>query len=514
MNGSETGLGHPSPFAMGFFAVFVVISLGITFAAARRTRSTHDYFAAGGRITAWQNALALIGDFVAASGFLGGAGYVSLFGVDGVAFSIYSVIGFSILMFLFAEPLRNLGKYTFTDVIAHRTGSSGIRVVSAATAVSVVLMFLLMQMIGSASLLHLLFGMQYEVSVLVIGAIMLVYVLLGGMIAATWIQIVKAVLMLGAVVVMLGLGLYHFHGDPLAAFRAAAAMNGDAVLGPRQMMGEPVQALSIALSMFGLASLPHVLMRFYTVRDVRVARRSMLITVVILGCFQCCALLLGMFAMVLVGGDAIRAVDRGGNMAIPLLAERLGGEFFLAFVAAIAFATILAVVSGLVVAGSAALSHDVWTSAIRRGKPSPREQMVVARLATVVLCAAAVVLGILFKGQNIGWLTTLGSGLAASAIFPTLILAIYWPKLTAAGAAAGMITGLAANIVLIYLSPLVQQDVLQHADAVINLKNPAIICVPLSFLVTYLVSIATFGKETTSWYAEVQRQMVIGRGRA
>jgi cation/acetate symporter len=218
--------------------------------------------------------------------------------------------------------------------------------------------------------------------------------------------------------------------------------------------------------------------------------------------------------MVLVGGDAIRAVDRGGNMAIPLLAERLGGEFFLAFVAAIAFATILAVVSGLVVAGSAALSHDVWTSAIRRGKPSPREQMVVARLATVVLCAAAVVLGILFKGQNIGWLTTLGSGLAASAIFPTLILAIYWPKLTAAGAAAGMITGLAANIVLIYLSPLVQQDVLQHADAVINLKNPAIICVPLSFLVTYLVSIATFGKETTSWYAEVQRQMVIGRGRA
>jgi cation/acetate symporter len=512
MNGAQMHLGQPSSLALIFFLVFVTISLGITFVAARRTRSTHDYFAAGGQIGAWQNALALIGDFVAASGFLGGAGYVSLFGVDGVAFSIYSVIGFAALMFLFAEPLRNLGNYTFTDVIAHRTGSAGIRVVSAITAISVVLMFLLMQMIGSASLLHLLFGMKYEVSVVVIGAIMLVYVLLGGMIAATWIQVVKAVLMLGTVAVMLGLGLVRFHGDPLAVFQAAARMNGDKVLGPGPMMGTPIQALSITLSMFGLASLPHVLMRFYTVPDVRVARRSMFLTVIILGCFQFCALLLGMLAMVLVGGHVIRSVDQGGNMAIPLLAESLGGQFFLAFVAAIAFATILAVVSGLVVSGSAALSYDVWTHAVRRGKASAREQMLVARSATIVLCAAAVGLGILFKGQNIGWLTTLASGLAASAIFPSLFLAIYWRKLTAAGAAAGMLTGLAANVVLIYLSPLVQQDVLHHAQAMISLKNPAIAAMPASFLAAYFVSIFTCNKETARWYAEIQRQMVIGRG--
>jgi cation/acetate symporter len=514
VNGIETGLGHPSPFAMGFFAVFVLVSLGITFAAARRTHSTDDYLAAGGRITAWQNGVALMGDFIAAAGFLGITGYISLFGVDGVAFSIFSVIGFAMLMFLFAEPLRNLGKYTFTDVIAYRTGSTGIRVVSATAAVSVVLMFLIMQMIGGASLLNLLFGMQYEVSVLVVGAIMLVYVLFGGMICATWIQIIKTVLMFGVVVVMLGLGLYHFHGDPLAAFRAAAAVNGDVVLGPRQMLGEPMQALSMALSMFGTCCLPHVLMRFYTVPDVRVARRSVLITVVLLGVFQSCSLVLGFLAMALVGGDAIRAIDRGGNMAIPLLAERLGGEVFLAFVAAVAFATILAVVAGLVVAGSAALSHDVWTNAIRRGKASPREQMVVARMATLVLCAVAIVLGILFKGQNIGWLVSLASGLAACAIFPALILAIYWPKLTAAGAGAGMITGLISNIVLIYLSPLVQKDLLHHAEAVINVINPAIYCFPLSFLVTYLVSIATVREETTGWYAEVQRRMVIGRSHA
>jgi cation/acetate symporter len=508
----QPALGHHDPAAMAFFGCFIVLSLAITFWAARRTRSTSDFFVAGAKITAFQNALAITGEFIAAAGFLGIAGYVSLNGADGIAFATYSVVGFAMLMFLVAEPLRNLGKYTFSDVLAYRTRSVKIRVVSALNGLVVVILYIIMQMVGGGSLLHLLFGMPYRSAVILLGTLLVIYTMFGGMITATWLQIVKTALMLSSALAMVILVLIHFGGDPLAPFRIAVTLKGSAILGPARMMSQPAQALSLAIGLFGVVSLPQLLIRFYTVPDVRVARRSLLYSILILAGFQTLWLFLGFAAMVLVGSGVIQAADKGGNMAIPLLAEYLGGSIFLAFVVSVAFAAILAVVSGLIVTGSTALSYDIWSQAIRKGNASQREQLIVGRLSVVLLCLTGVILGLLLQGQNIAWLVSLGSGLSASTIFPALILALYWPKLTAMGAGAGLITGLLSSVMLIFLSPLVQVDILHHVQPIIELRNPAIVAVPLAFVVTWVISLLTHEADGLRHFKEeVDRQMVLGR---
>jgi cation/acetate symporter len=340
---------------------------------------------------------------------------------------------------------------------------------------------------------------------------MILYVLLGGMIATTWVQIVKAVLLLGGALLLALLVLARFGFNPSNLFAAAAEQHGAGVLAPGRLVSSPLDAVSLGMAlMFGTAGLPHILMRFFTVPDAQAARRSVFIATGLIGGFYLLTFVLGFGAMVLVGPDAIRAVDRGGNMAAPLLAELLGGTALLGFIAAVAFATILAVVAGLTLSGAAALSHDLWVNVIKSGDASSGEQLRVARVATVLLGIIAVALGITFKGQNVAFMVSLAFAIAASANFPALLLAMFWRRATTSGLLASMLVGTASALLLIWLSPTVQVDVLGHADAQFPLRNPALITIPLSFLVGVVGSLATqrLGETETARFEERERQML------
>jgi cation/acetate symporter len=346
--------------AVSFFFAFIVLTLGITWWAARRTSSTEHFYAAGRSVSGFQNGLALAGDYMSAASFLGIAGLVALSGFDGLIYSIGFLVGWPIVMFLIAEPLRNLGRFTFADVVAFRLRQVPVRIAAAIASLAVVAFYLIAQMVGAGNLIRLLFGLPYEAAVVIVGAVMLAYVLFGGMIATTWVQIVKAVLLMGGAFLLALLVLARFSFNPLALFEAATTGYGLSVLGPGRLVTDPLDALSLGLAlMFGTAGLPHILMRFYTVPDARTARTSVSWATGCIGFFYLLTFILGFGAMVLVGQSKIRAVDAGGNMAAPLLAEAVGGTAFLGFIAAVAFATILAVVAGLTLAGAAALSHDL-----------------------------------------------------------------------------------------------------------------------------------------------------------
>ena len=437
-----SALGTPNPVAIGFFFLFIAATLGITWWAARRTHTAEQFYAAGRSITGLQNGLALAGDYMSAASFLGIAGLVALSGFDGLIYSIGFLVGWPIVMFLIAEPLRNLGRYTFSDVVAYRLRQTPVRVAAACGTLAVVAFYLIAQMVGAGNLIRLLFGLSYETAVLIVGAVMLAYVLFGGMIATTWVQIVKAVLLLGGAFLLAVMVLLRFGGSPLALFDAAASRYGAAVLAPGQLVSDPLDAVSLGLAlMFGTAGLPHILMRFYTVPDARTARTSVTYATAFIGFFYLLTFILGFGAMVLVGQDAIREVDKGGNMAAPLLAEVVGGTGFLGFIAAVAFATILAVVAGLTLSGAAALSHDLWVNVVRTGHAPEAEQLRVARAATVALGILSIALGIAFKGQNVAYMVGLAFAIAASANFPALVLAVFWRPFTTRGAQASMFAG-------------------------------------------------------------------------
>jgi len=494
-----------------FFFLFLGVTLGITWWAARRTRTTEHFYAAGRSITAAQNGLALAGDYMSAASFLGIAGLVSLTGFDGLIYSTGWLVGWPVVLFLIAEPLRNLGKYTFTDVVALRLRQTPVRIAAATGTLATVSLYLIAQMVGAGGLIRLLFGLSYEVSIVVVGTAMIAYVLFGGMIATTWVQIVKAVLLLCGASLLALLVLARFDMNPARLFAEAAARYGDGVLGPGRLVANPYDALSLGLAlMFGTAGLPHILMRFYTVPDAETARRSVFYATGLIGAFYLMTFILGFGAMVLVGPDAIRAVDAGGNMAAPLLAELLGGTPFLGFIGAVAFATILAVVAGLTLSGAAALSHDLWVHVVRRGRAPAEEQLRVARLATLALGVTAVVLGITFKGQNVAFMVSLAFAIAASGNFPALVLAIFWRGCTTAGAVTAMLLGTLAALALIYLSPTVQIDVLHRQTAWFPLKNPALVTVPLGFLSGIAVSLLTANAAESEAFAAVERQASLG----
>jgi cation/acetate symporter len=304
----------------------------------------------------------------------------------------------------------------------------------------------------------------------------------------------------------------HFGYNPLGVFRGAAQRNGPAVLAAGKMLLSPVETISLGVALiFGAASLPHVLMRFYTVPDAVAARRSVVYAIAVVAGVSLLLFILGFGAMAIVGSNVIQSVDRGGNMALPLLAEQLGGTVFLGFFAAVCFAIILAVISGLVVAGAATLSHDLWVNTIRAGRARDAEELAVSRIATVVLCIIAIALGLIFKGQNLAFLVGLSTAVAASANFPVLVLAIYWRRLTAAGAVVGMATGLIVSLAMIYMSPLVQVDILHHAAPIIALRNPGIICIPLAFIAAIAVSLVTQRRDQIEHYAMIEREILLGR---
>ena len=505
------GLGEPNAAAIACFFLFVSTTLGITWWAARRTTSTEHFYAAGRSVTGLQNGLALAGDYMSAASFLGIAGLVSLSGFDGLIYSIGFLVGWPIVMFLIAEPLRNLGRYTFADVVAFRLRQRPVRIAAAFGTLSVVCFYLIAQMVGAGNLIRLLFGLSYETAVAIVGAVMLAYVLFGGMLATTWVQIVKAVLLMTGALLLALLVLLRFGLSPLRLFAAAAERYGAAVLAPGQLVSDPWDAVSLGLAlMLGTAGLPHILMRFYTVPDARTARTSVSWATGFIGAFYLLTFVLGFGAMVLVGQDAIRAADKGGNMAAPLLAEAVGGTSFLGFIAAVAFATILAVVAGLTLSGAAALSHDLWVNVVRGAHASEAEQLRVARVATVLLGILSIGLGIAFKGQNVAYMVGLAFAIAASANFPALVMSVFWRRLTTSGAQASMLVGTASALVLIYLSPTIQVGILGHATAPFPLKNPGIVTIPLAFLVGVAVSLLFPEAEAEQRFAEVESRVHLG----
>jgi len=506
-----TGIGAPSLVAKALFSLFLASTLGITWWAARRTRTADHFYAAGRSLTARQNGIALAGDYMSAASFLGIAGLVSLSGFDGLIYSTGWLVGWPVVLFLIAEPLRNLGKYTFADAVAVRLQEKPIRMSAAVGTLATVILYLIAQMVGAGGLIKLLFGVSYEAAIMIVGAAMIAYVLFGGMLATSWVQIIKAVLLLSGAALLAFLVLLRFGMNPARLFAEAAARYGDTVLAPGKLVSKPLDTISLGIAlMFGTAGLPHILMRFYTVPDAKAARKSVFYATGIIGAFYLMTFVLGFGAMVLVGPDQIRAVDPGGNMAAPLLAEFLGGTAFLGFIGAVAFATILAVVAGLTLSGAAALSHDLWVGVHRGGKADAREQLLVARVATLVLGVIAVALGITFKGQNVAFMVGLAFAIAASGNFPALVLSIFWRKATTAGVVTAMLVGTCGTLLLIFLSPTVQVDILHRGSALFPLKNPALVTMPLGFLSGILVSLLAPEPGAAQAYDAVARRASLG----
>jgi cation/acetate symporter len=505
--------------SIAFFFVFMGLTLFITYWAAKRTSTTEHFFAAGGQITAWQNGWALAGDFLSAAALLGIAGIITSNGFDGMIYSIGWLVGWPIILFLIVEPLRNVGKFTFADVVAYRLGQRSVRSSAAIGTLAVILFYLIAQMVATGSLIKLLFGVPYAWSVLLVGSVMLIYVLFGGMLATTWVQVVKAVLLLVGGSILALLVLMQFEMNPIKLFAAAAEKFGDKVLQPgSRVVSGQWDAISLGLGlMFGTAAMPHVLMRVYTVKNVKEARLSILYATGLIGFFHLMVFVIGFGAMVIVGPQAVAKAGGGGNMAAPLLAQAVGGSAFFGFICAVAFATMLAVVAGLTLSGVATLCHDVWTNVIRHGKAEEAEQLRVARVATIVIAVLVVILGILFEGQNVAFMAGLAFSIACAANFPSLVLAIIWRRFTTPAAVASILVGTLSSLVMILLSPTVQVDVLGKALPSIAeawwfvpLKNPAIICMPLSFAVAIGVSLLTTEKDADRTFDEMQNRILFG----
>jgi cation/acetate symporter len=485
--------------AIAMFFLFVAVTLGITYWAARRTRTANDFFAAGGGISGFRNGLAIAGDYMSAATLLGACALVYGRGYDGLLYVAGFFVGWPILLFLMAERLRNLGKFTFADVISERLDRTRMRCLAALGALTVVFFYLIVQMVGAGELIRLLFNVDYEYAVIAVGVLMMVYVAFGGMIATTWVQIVKAVLLLfgGTVLGILAFAQFGFSFEALAARAVAAHKSGIKIMGPGTLLADPVSTLSLSLgAVFGLAGLPHILMRFFTVPNAKEARKSVFYASGFIGYFFLLTFVLGLAAVVIVGtdpqffhgGKVGGALIGGGNMVALHLAKAVGGDLLLGFLAAVAFATILAVVAGLALAGAAAISHDLYASVLRKGKVSEESEVRVTKVATLAVGVIAIALGILFKGQNLAFLVALAFGIAASANFPVLILAMYWQGLTTRGALWGGLAGLISAVVLVILSPAVWKAVLGNPAAVFPYDHPALISMPLAFLVAYIVS--------------------------
>ncbi|MBL8565161.1 MAG: cation acetate symporter [Hyphomicrobiaceae bacterium] len=485
--------------AIAMFVVFVAATLGITYWAARRTRSAADFYAAGGAISGTQNGFAIAGDYMSAATLLGLSSLVFSKGFDGFIYTIGFFVGWPIITFLMAERLRNLGKYTFADIAAYRLEKTPMRTFAAIGSLTVVCFYLIVQMVGAGQLIQLLFGLPYNYAVVLVGLLMMVYVMFGGMIATTWVQIIKACLMLGGgtILLLLALAQFGFSLETMAQKAVAVHKDGIKIMGPGTMLSDPVTAVSLSLGIvFGSAGLPHIMMRFFTVPNAREARKSVFVATGLIGYFFLVVCVLGLAAISIVAADPQYWVDGkigekivgGGNMPVMHLAKALGGDVLLGFLSAVAFATILAVVAGLALAGASAIAHDLYVGVIAQGSANEKTEMTVSRVATVGMGIAAIVLGIAFKDQNVAFLVALAFGVAASVNFPVLILSMYWKGLTTSGALAGGLTGLVAAVTLVVLSPAVWVKILGNATAIFPYDHPALFSMTLAFLVTVIAS--------------------------
>jgi cation/acetate symporter len=510
--------------ALGMFLVFIAVTLYITWWAARRSAGSSAYFAAGRSLTAWQNGVAVAGDYMSAASFLGIAGIIAFQGYDGFMYSVGWLVAYLTVLLVVAEPLRNAGKYTMADVLAYRLSPRPVRAMGALSTLTVSAFYMIAQMVGAGALVSLLLkgaGVTFHTAVIAVGALMIVYVVFGGMLATTWVQIVKAVLLMGGTILLSLLVLKHF-GFSLGNFFAAVTQvsyhdaQGNVVtqnfLTPGLRYKPPYGALDlISLGMaliFGTAGLPHILVRFYTVPDAKTARTSVVWAMLIIGSFYILTTFLGFGAATIVGRDFI-AKNGGTNMSAPLLAQTLGGDFFFAFISSIAFATILAVVAGLTISASTSFAHDFWTNVLHRGKErSPGEEVRVARVTAFVVGAISILIAILLgPNANVAFLVALAFAVAASANLPVIVLSLFWRRFNTRGAVAGLATGLLSSLILILLSPSVMKG-----DAVFPLENPGIVSIPLGFLGAALGALTGREPEAEEKFTELNVRANTGLG--
>lgn len=482
--------------AIFMFVIFVLFTLGITVWASKRTKTTKDFYAAGGGITGFQNGLAIAGDYMSAASFLGIAGLVYLSGFDGLIYAIGFLVGWPLVLLLIAEPLRNLGKYTFADVASFRLQQKPIRILAASGSLVTVIFYLIAQMVGAGKLIELLFGMQYEVAVVIVGVLMTIYVTFGGMLATTWVQLIKAILLLSGATLMAILVMVQFGFSFETMFAEAVKVHskGEAIMAPGTLVSDPISAISLGMAlMFGTAGLPHILMRFFTVRDAVQARRSVFYATGFIGYFYILTFIIGFGAIVLLAAHpeyfSNGTLIGGANMAAIRLSQAVGGDLLLGFISAVAFATILAVVSGLTLAGSSAISHDLYSTLILKGNRDERKEMRASRIATISLGIIAVLLGIVFENQNVAFMVGLAFCVAASANFPILLLSMYWRRLTTRGAVIGGSLGLLTAVVLVFIGPTVWVDAFGNAEAIFPYKYPAIFSISVAFIGIWLFSI-------------------------
>ncbi|MGC4078439.1 MAG: cation acetate symporter [Rubrivivax sp.] len=500
--------------AIGMFGLFVVGTLFITKWAAARTRSASDFYTAGGGITGFQNGLAIAGDYMSAASFLGISAAVMASGFDGLIYSIGFLVGWPVITFLMAERLRNLGKFTFADVAAFRFEQTPVRVFAASGTLVVVAFYLIAQMVGAGQLIKLLFGLEYWIAVVIVGALMMVYVLFGGMTATTWVQIIKACLLLGGASFMAFMVMLHFGFSPEAMFAEAvrikadiaskggktpeeAATLGQAIMGPGTFVKDPISAISFGMAlMFGTAGLPHILMRFFTVPNAKEARKSVMWATGWIGYFYLLTFIIGFGAITFVLTnpgflDAKGGLLGGNNMAAVHLANAVGGNVFLGFISAVAFATILAVVAGLTLSGASAVSHDLYATVIKKGKADSAAELKVSKITTICLGIVAVVLGIAFEKQNIAFMVSLAFAIAASANFPVLFLSVLWKDCTTKGAVIGGFLGLISSVGLTIVSPSVWEATLGNpkGSALFPYTSPALFSMTIGFVGIWLFSV-------------------------
>ena len=483
--------------AIGMFAGFVIFTLFITKWAAKKTKSAADFYTAGGGITGFQNGLAIAGDYMSAASFLGISSAVFLNGYDGLIYSIGFLVGWPVITFLMAERLRNLGRFTFADVAAYRFAQTPIRAFAASGTLVVVAFYLIAQMVGAGQLIKLLFGLEYWIAVVIVGSLMMVYVLFGGMTATTWVQIIKAGLLLSGASFMALAVLAQFHFSPEALFAKAVEVHskGQTIMGPGNFITDPISAISFGMAlMFGTAGLPHILMRFFTVPSAREARKSVFWATTWIGYFYVLTFIIGFGAIVLVGTnkafmDATGKLLGGNNMAAIHLANAVGGNVFLGFMSAVAFATILAVVAGLTLSGASAVSHDLYATVFKKGQATSANELMVSRLTTVALGIVAVVLGIVFEKQNIAYMVSLAFAIAASANFPVLFMSVLWKNCTTRGATIGGFLGLFTAVGLTIVSKSVWVDVFHYKTAIFPYASPALFSMTAGFVGIWLFSV-------------------------
>ncbi|HEK0787876.1 TPA: cation acetate symporter [Proteus mirabilis] len=502
--------------AIIMFLIFVGLTLYITYWASKRTRSRADYYTAGGKITGFQNGMAIAGDFMSAASFLGISALVYTSGYDGLIYSIGFLIGWPIILFIIAERLRNLGRYTFADVVSYRLSPKPVRTLSAVGSLVVVALYLIAQMVGAGKLIELLFGLNYHIAVVLVGILMVLYVLFGGMLATTWVQIIKAILLLAgasfmAVMVMKAVD---FNFNTLFKEAVSVHSKGFSIMSPGGLVSDPISALSLGLAlMFGTAGLPHIIMRFFTVSDAKEARKSVFYATGFIGYFYILTFIIGFGAILLVSPnpvfkDAAGALIGGTNMAAVHLADAVGGNFFLGFISAVAFATILAVVAGLTLAGASAVSHDLYANVIKNGHADERQELKVSKITVVILGIVAIGLGILFEKQNIAFMVGLAFSIAASCNFPIILLSMYWKGLTTRGAVAGGWSGLLVAVTLMILGPTIWVSILGHEKPIYPYEYPALFSIIIAFVVSWLFSITDKSSLGEQEKAKFQAQFI------